>query len=110
MVVGDKTAAPLAAQQGDSSLSTSKDINTESDTAAGVAGATQGKGISTANGTLLAAGKAGKGGKKGKKAPPPPLSVAAGLAATANHKLQLVQSLLRMTKKERYIGTVGSYK
>lgn len=109
MVVGDKTAAPLAAQQGDS-LSTSKNINTELDTAAGVAGVTQGKGISTANGTVVAAGKAGKRGKKGKKAPPPPLSVAAGLAATANHKLQLVQSLLRMTRKERYIGTIGSYR
>lgn len=72
--------------------------------------ATDGMGIKAADiaskGT--AAGKAGRGGRKGKKAAPP--NAAVSLAANANHKLQLVQSLLRMTKKERYIGTIGSYK
>lgn len=37
-------------------------------------------------------------------------SLAVRLAADANHKLQTVQQLLRMTKKERYIGTIGSYR
>jgi hypothetical protein len=57
-----------------------------------------------------ASSKAGKGGKKEKKAAAAPPSAAVSLAANANHKLQLVQSLLRMTKKERYIGSIGSYK
>jgi hypothetical protein len=57
-----------------------------------------------------ASGRAGKGGKKGKRATASQPSAAVSLAANANHKLQVVQSLLRMTKKERYIGTLGSYK
>jgi hypothetical protein len=108
LVVGDKTAAPLTGQQADSLPTDSKDIGIKESDTAGAADVTQG--VSTGNGAAAAAGKGGKHGKKGKKAPPPPLSVAANLAAIANHKLQVVQSLLRMTRKERYIGTIGSYR
>jgi hypothetical protein len=57
-----------------------------------------------------AAASRAKGLKKGKKPPATQDSLAVSLAANANHKLQLVQQLLRMTSKERYIGTIGSYR
>lgn len=59
-----------------------------------------------------AAAAAGKGGKKAGKAKEPVAEneVAVSLAANANHKLQLVQSLLPMTRKEKYYGSMGAYK
>lgn len=53
--------------------------------------------------------KAAAGGKPVKAAPTKD-QVAVSLAANANHKLQLVQSLLVMTRKERYAGKIGNYK
>jgi hypothetical protein len=57
-----------------------------------------------------AAAAGSKGLKKVKKPPAAQDSLAVSLAANANHKLQLVQQLLRMTSKERYIGTLGTYR
>lgn len=110
LVVGDKTAAPAAGQQANSLPTDSGDINIKESDTAGATDVTPGVSVSTGNGATATAHKVGQHGKKGKKAPPPPLSIGANLAATANHKLQLVQSLLRMTRKERYIGTIGSYR
>jgi hypothetical protein len=53
--------------------------------------------------------KAAAGGKSVTAAPTRG-EAAVSLAANANHKLQLVQSLLVMTRKERYAGKIGNYK
>lgn len=55
-------------------------------------------------------GTVGKKGRAGGKKRGAEVSLAVALAADANHKLQLVQQLLRMTKKEQYVGVFGTYK
>lgn len=82
--------------------SAAKDVEAQTaDAAAAAAGF-------TGPATAATAGKAAKASKKA--AATTPTSLAVSLAADANHKLQLVQQLLAMTAKERYMGTVGGYR
>lgn len=114
LVTGDKSAQGDSTSEQNDMPTASKDIEFQPGASAAAAtDNTQGKGLDAGNGAVgkaTAIQQAQKGGKQGKKAAAVPPSVPVSLAANANHKLQLVQALLRMTKKERYIGTFGGYR
>jgi hypothetical protein len=98
------TAAATASSPGKKDVELQPQIPPAAQAPPGVAGAQP---DTTNKGRRAARGKAQQ---QQQQQPAAQANNAVLLAADANHKLQLVQQLLPMTKKERYAGTFGSYR
>jgi hypothetical protein len=107
VVTGETGALGTAAAKSSNGASAAPDADVQlaPDTAAATDN-TQAQPVQSTQHKAAAAAAAGKS----VKAAAAKEQVAVSLAANANHKLQLVQSLLKMTKKEKYYGKIGNYK